>query len=128
MSSDFKGRKKRSIGFRFAWNGIKEVVRTERNFTIHLVAAFLVILLAAVLQVSFVEWAILILTIALVLSLEMVNSSIERVMDHLASERHPLVGLVKDIAAGAVLVASFGAVGVACFIFLPRIISFFLGE
>ncbi|MGP4067694.1 diacylglycerol kinase family protein [Halobacillus sp. B29] len=126
MNSDLKGhKKKKSIGFRFAWKGIKEVWSSERNFRIHLIAGTLCIAAGAGLRVSTVEWALLIIMIAIVITLEMINSSIERVMDYLAPQYHPLAGLVKDIAAGAVLIASIASLIVGGFIFVPHLITLF---
>lgn len=123
MSSGFKGRKqKRSIGFRFAWNGIVEVIKTERNFRFHLLAGGLALIAGVVLGLSSVEWAVIVTIISVVLAVEMLNSSIERLLDYLAPEEHPLAGLVKDIAAGAVLVVSFASVIIALFIFIPKLI------
>ncbi|MCA1009717.1 diacylglycerol kinase family protein [Halobacillus halophilus] len=126
MSSDLKGpKKKKSIGFRFAWNGVKEVWSAERNFRIHLIAGVLCIATGASLRISTLEWALLIIMITIVITLEMINSSIERVMDYLAPQYHPLAGLVKDIAAGAVLIASIASLIVGAFIFLPHLITLF---
>ncbi|MFQ3542736.1 diacylglycerol kinase family protein [Halobacillus rhizosphaerae] len=125
MNSDSRDPKKKSIGFRFAWNGIMEVARTERNFRIHLLAAGLVVAAGLVLSISLVEWAVLFTIIPLVLALEMVNSSIERVLNYLAPEIHPLVGIMKDISAGAVLIASLSSVIIALLIFLPKFLNLF---
>ncbi|MBH0229911.1 diacylglycerol kinase family protein [Halobacillus yeomjeoni] len=114
--------KKKSVGFRYAWKGIKEVFKTEKNFRIHLGAGFLAILAGLVLSLTPVEWAVIILTIAVILSLEMVNSSIERIIDYLAPERHPMAGMIKDIAAGAVLVSAVASVFIALVIFLPKVL------
>ncbi|MCA0970044.1 diacylglycerol kinase family protein [Halobacillus litoralis] len=124
MSSGSSGRsKKKSIGFRFAWNGIQEVCRTERNFRIHLTAVAVVVTAGILLGLSPLEWAVIVLICSLVMALEMVNSSIERIMDYLAPEKHPMAGLIKDMAAGAVLVASIGAVLIAFFLLLPKIVD-----
>ncbi|KHE72841.1 diacylglycerol kinase family protein [Halobacillus sp. BBL2006] len=122
MSSDYNGRnKKKSIGFRFAWNGFIEVCKTERNFRFHLFAASAAIIGGALLGLSPLEWALIVMTIALVLTLEMVNSSLERLLDYLAPEHHPMAGIIKDIAAGAVLVASIASLVIAFFIYGPKL-------
>lgn len=124
MSSDLKERKaKKGIGFRYAWKGLVEVCRKEKNFRFHLTAAFLAVLAGIVTGLVRVEWAVLTMTISSVLCLEMINSSIERILDYLAPEEHPQAGIIKDIAAGAVLVASAGSVVVGLFLFLPKLIS-----
>lgn len=115
--------KKRSVGFRFAWNGIKVVCKNERNFKLHLISTGMVIISSIVLGLSATEWAIVILTCSVVLALEMVNSSIERVIDYLAPEWNPMAGVIKDISAGAVLVASIGAFVIAGLLLLPKLLT-----
>ncbi|WP_079479628.1 diacylglycerol kinase family protein [Halobacillus salinus] len=114
--------KKKRIGFRHAWNGIKEVTRSERNFKLHLFSTVLVIISSAILGLQAIEWSVIILTCSIVLALEMVNSSIERILDYLAPEWNALAGKIKDIAAGAVLVASIGAFVIACILLLPKLL------
>ncbi|MBN9653720.1 diacylglycerol kinase family protein [Halobacillus sp. GSS1] len=122
MSSDFKDpNKKKKIGFRFAWNGIKEVCSSERNFRIHLLAAILVITAAFMFGLSKGEWVTILLIICMVLSLEMVNTAMERLLDFYHPEQNPIIGSIKDITAGAVLVASIGAVIIGMIIFLPKL-------
>jgi diacylglycerol kinase len=75
------------------------------------------------LQVSLAEWAILILTTGFVIGAEMVNTAIEAAMDHAAPDFHPQVKVVKDVAAGAVLVAAITAVAVGLFILGPRMLK-----
>ncbi|KGX88911.1 diacylglycerol kinase family protein [Pontibacillus litoralis] len=122
MNSDSKESKpKKGIGFTYAIQGMIAVIKTERNFRIHLLFAFSAILMGVYLQLRAIEWCILVLTIALVMTVEMVNSAIERVMDYLSLERHPVIGEIKDIAAGAVLVTAIAAVVIGCFLFLPKL-------
>ncbi|WP_173916106.1 diacylglycerol kinase family protein [Halobacillus sp. Marseille-Q1614] len=124
MSTDLNARKRKyKIGFNHAFNGLKEVYRKEGNFKIHILAAVLAVLLGVVLKVSLIEWTVLTVIIVLVFALEMVNTSIERIMDYLAPERHPLVGEIKDIAAGAVLIAALGSVIIGCLIFIPKLME-----
>lgn len=105
--------------FTYAFAGIK-VATKEQNFKFHMLAAILVVLAAALTGVTAMEWTILIVVIALVLSLEMINSSIERVVDLATEEMHPLAKLAKDLAAGAVLVAAIASVIIGLIIFLPK--------
>ncbi|WP_077621471.1 diacylglycerol kinase family protein [Sediminibacillus massiliensis] len=126
MASDSNGNNKKPfIGFSFAWNGLKEILRTERNFTIHLSAAVIVTMAGIYFNVSRVEWAILFLTFGTVMSTEMINTAIERLLDYLAPDFHPQAGLVKDIAAGAVLVTAIFSVCVGIFIFSPYLLEMF---
>ncbi|HLR80639.1 MAG TPA: diacylglycerol kinase family protein [Bacillota bacterium] len=114
---------KRTIGFSFAWNGIREVYRTERNFRLHLVFALLAITVGWITHLSHLEWAVICLVIGFVLASEMVNSAIEKMMDHLRPEWHPTVKIVKDIAAGVVLIAAITAVIIGLLIFSPKIVA-----
>ncbi len=104
---------------RYALRGIRTVAAEERNFRIQLVAAIAVLLLGAVLQIRSVEMAILVLVSGSILVLELLNSLIERVVDLVKPRLHPYVAEIKNIAAGAVLIAAGMAILVALFIFLP---------
>jgi diacylglycerol kinase (ATP) len=86
--------------------GISEAWRSERNFRIHSVFAILVAAAMGVMRPPLLWCAILILTVGLVLVLELVNAALEALVDHLHPEIHPRIKLVKDMAAGAVLVAA----------------------
>lgn len=98
-------RSKRGIGFRFAWNGMM-VMQQERNFRIHMIVALLVIVAGIVVKLSTFEWSVIVLTISLVMTMEMVNTSIETLLDYVKPDLHPTAKVIKDITAGAVLVAS----------------------
>jgi len=117
--------KKRSIGFHYAWNGILYIIKTERNFRIHLVCGFLAVAASVWLDLKIVEWALIVLVIGLVLLAELVNSAIEMIIDYLKPEIHPSAEKIKDAAAGAVLVAAIAAVVVGAIIFIPNIILLF---
>ena len=110
---------------RYAANGWLRFFAKETNGQIQLVVALLVIVAGFLLGISRGEWMIVLGCIALVLSLEMVNSAIEKLCDHLHPEMHTQIGLVKDIAAGAVLWASVISAVIGLIVFLPRIISLF---
>jgi diacylglycerol kinase len=110
---------------KFAFNGWAKFFAKETNGQIQLLVAFLVIIAGFLLNISRGEWMIVLGCTALVLSLEMINSAIEKLCDHLHPGLHPQIGLVKDIAAGAVLWASVVSVAIGLIIFLPRIISLF---
>lgn len=107
--------------FRYAMNGIIYAFKTERHIMIHSFAAGIVMLLGFYFHVSKVEWLVLFLTIAMVITLEMVNTAIEKVVDLVTEEYHPLAKYAKDIAAGAVLIASIFAVVIGSIIFIPYI-------
>ncbi|GGC92033.1 diacylglycerol kinase [Thalassobacillus devorans] len=125
MSSGWNGNKKRGIGFKYAWRGILTVTKTERNMKYHLIIATIVLVCSMIMQISRVEWAIVLLVIGLVLTMEMINTSLEKAMDHLSPDIHPTVGMVKDIAAGAVLIAALLSVIIGLMIFIPKLVAFF---
>ncbi len=102
--------RKHIISFKAAFAGIFYAFKTQPNFTIHLAAALTVIFLAFYFRVSITEWAILTFTIVLVLTAEMINTSIEAVTDLVTSEWRQQAKVAKDVSAGMVLVASIGAV------------------
>lgn len=108
---------------RLAWSGILYVLRTEPHMRIHIAAGAGAMLLAALLGLSADEWAILIVLCALVLSLETVNTAIERAIDLSSPEVHPLAKAAKDAAAGAVLLAALAAVVIGCLLFGPPLLK-----
>jgi diacylglycerol kinase (ATP) len=110
----------RLLSFRYAIRGVRHMVRHEPNMRFHLVAATGVLGAAAAFRLPLTEWSALVFAITLVMLGETLNTAIEAVLDLVQPERHELVGVVKDLAAGAVLVASVGATAIAAIIFLPR--------
>lgn len=116
---DYKKRASIIKSFGYALNGIVVVVKSERNIKIHLFAATIVIILAAFLKINRYDWLILLLIITIVISLELVNSAIEAVVNLCSPEIHPLAKKAKDVAAGAVLVAAIISVLVGALLFLP---------
>lgn len=122
MVSDYRGKNKFHFGLRNALNGLKVAILTERNIKIHVIAIVAVVIFGLYVNITNIEWAILSLTMGAVLSMEMMNTAIEKALDHLEPNHHPLIGMAKDMAAGAVFVTAIVSIAVACFIFLSRII------
>jgi len=104
--SEYRGKQSLFSSFRNAWNGVYALAREERNFRVQLTIAIAAITLGGVLQIVIWKWALLLLTIGWVLVAEAVNSSFEHLVDLLHPQQDPLAGKAKDIAAGAVLIAS----------------------
>ncbi|MBF6058500.1 diacylglycerol kinase [Thiomicrorhabdus heinhorstiae] len=94
----------------FALNGIKHAFKNESSFRAQLLLAVIAIVYFYWLGVTMVWWTILIMIIALILAMELLNTSIEALADHLHPEVHPTIKIVKDLAAGAVLILSVAAV------------------
>jgi diacylglycerol kinase len=108
--------------FAYAFAGIATVARTQTNFRIHLVAAVLALAAGLALGLSPVELAVLVLTIALVLAAESLNSAVEALCDLVSPQYHPLIERAKDISAGAVLITAIASVIVAVLLFVPRLL------
>ncbi|MDX8045952.1 diacylglycerol kinase family protein [Gracilibacillus sp. S3-1-1] len=123
MASDYRGKNKLHFGLRYALNGIKLAVMSERNIKIHFIAALLVVILGVVLSVSPIEWAVLALTIGAVISMEMMNTALEKALDYVEPNHQPKIGIAKDMAAGAVLITAIIALFIATIIFVPKIIT-----
>lgn len=107
--------------FRFACNGIRYALHTQQNFRIQLFFLAAAISMGVFLGITELEWIAIILTSSLVLILEIINTSIERLVDFMTSEYHPKAEQVKDTAAGAVLIASIMSVVIGLIIFIPYI-------
>ena len=112
---------RRATSFRNAFSGLRRLITTERHFQIHLLAATCAIVLAAVLGFSRVEWAVLVVTIALVLVAEGLNTAIERAIDTTTPGFHPLAKAAKDIGAAAVLIAAIASVIVGLLLYVPKL-------
>jgi diacylglycerol kinase len=111
----------RSFGHAFA--GIGHGLRTQANLRIHLAAAVCVVIAGLALQISTAEWAVLVVTIMIVMSAELFNTAIEAAVDRVSDEPHPLAKIAKDTAAGAVLIGAIGSVIVGLLIFGPRLLA-----
>ena len=109
--------------FGHAVRGIRDAFAVERNLRIHAVAAVAAICLGLVLHLSSGELAVLVLTVALVLTAELLNSAIEATVDLASPQIHPLARRAKDTAAGAVLVAAVAAAAIGLILFLPHLLA-----
>ena len=106
--------------FNYALEGIIHVLRTQRNMRIHFLAAVVVLVTAVAIGVSKLELIALLLAIAFVFITEMVNSAIEQAIDVATTSFDPLAKLAKDIAAGAVLIATVNAVAIGYLVFAGK--------
>ena len=109
--------------FFYAFQGIISAVRAERNLKIHVCMTVIVLLISLWLTLSAVEWLFILMAICGVIALELLNTAIERVVDLVTEEYHPLAKQAKDIAAGAVLVYAFLSVVIGLIIFLPKLVN-----
>lgn len=108
--------------FVFAMRGLIVAFRHERNLNVQLAVAFITVVAGYYYSITSTEWIAVITLIALVLCLELINSAIENVVNLVTTERNPLAGKIKDIAAGAVLLASIMSVIVGIIIFWKYIL------
>ncbi|MGK7950087.1 MAG: diacylglycerol kinase family protein [Xenococcaceae cyanobacterium] len=113
-----------ALSFKYAWAGVRYAFITQRNFRIHTIIGTLAISLGFFLQITPVEMAVIIITCALVMILELINTALESVVDLTVKQTyHELAKIAKDCAAGAVLLAAIAAVLVASLILLPPLLQ-----
>ena len=109
--------------FGYAFQGIFNTIRTERNIKIHCAAAILVTIFGIWLQISKTEWMICFILFGLILALELVNTAVEATVDLFTEERKPLAEKAKDAAAGAVLIVAIFAAVIGILIFIPKLLD-----
>lgn len=113
--------KKMVNSFKYAFCGIAQSFKTERNMKIHILIMILVIIAGFVYKISPMEWVICIILFAFVISAELMNTAIETVVDMITKQKREDARIAKDVAAGAVLVSAIAAGIVGILIFLPKI-------
>lgn len=123
MQYDFK---KQLRSFGYAWKGIRCCVGKEQNLSFHLIVTVLTIIAGFLLDITRTDWMIVILCIGVVIAAELFNTAIEKLVDLVSPERHPIAGQVKDIATGAVLVCAATAAIIGLVVFIPYLTRFFL--
>jgi len=106
--------------FTYAWAGIKEVLRTEHNTWVHLFLTIIAVILGFIFNISIGEWSALIICMTMVWTAEIFNTCIEKLLDFISTDRHPQIKNIKDMAAAAVLIASWAAFIVGAIIFIPK--------
>lgn len=126
MKEEKPQKEKLHKSFGYAFEGIINTILHERNMQIHCCVTIMVVIFGFILRISMIEWMICLILFALVLSLELVNTALEAVVDLATSERKPLAKKAKDAAAGAVLVSAIIAAILGGIIFFPKLwIMFF---
>ncbi|MGB9847777.1 MAG: diacylglycerol kinase family protein [Minisyncoccia bacterium] len=110
--------------FSFAFDGLKEAIKGH-SFRVMLFIVILVCILGILFKISLLEWVMIVLSMGLVLTLEIINTAWERSFDYLRPEINPIVKVAKDLVAAAVLVASLTALIVGFLVFLPKILEIF---
>ena len=117
--------KRQVNSYRYAAKGVKYTLTTQVNIWIHLLIASVVLVLAYLLHFTANQFLILIMTIGFVVVAELYNTAIEEMTNLLSPEYNQQAGVVKDIAAGAVLVSAITAAVVGAWLFIPAIINVF---
>src|SRR5580765_2661843 len=112
---------------RCASSGLGLAFRSQTSAQVQATAAVAVIGLGVALGVSTLEWCALVLAMAMVLTAETLNASIEALVDLVSPDFHPLAGRAKDVAAGAVLIAALGSVAIGLLVFGPHLWAWFRG-
>ena len=120
-----KGIKKFINSFSYPIKGLRYAYKNEQNLAVDVGIALLVVIFGFLFRINKYEWAILVLTIGLVISCELMNTAIEAVVDLVTEEYHPLAKVAKDTASAAVLIFAFVAVIVGLIIFVPKILLLF---
>ncbi len=109
--------------FSYACNGLKNAITKERNLQIHIGISILVIFLGFYLQLKVIDWMIIVMMIGGMLVFELINTAIERLVDLVTMEYHPLAKIVKDVSAAAVFVFAITAVVVGVLVFYPYLVN-----
>ena len=120
-----QGKSKFSVSVGHAIDGIEYAVNHERNVKIEILFGILVSIAGFLFHISIFEWLVILLTIAMVITLEFINTAIERVVDLVTTDYKELAKSAKDVAAGAVLFMSLFSVIIGIVIFLPKVIEVF---
>ncbi|WP_425806819.1 diacylglycerol kinase family protein [Desulfitobacterium sp. Sab5] len=109
-----------------AWRGILYSFKTQKHFQFHIFAGSIVIISAWLTQLTRLEWVLLVIAIGCVLAAEVINTAIELVVDLVQPNYHPIAGMAKDVAAGAVLIAAIQAVVIGLLIFGPPLMRWIM--
>jgi diacylglycerol kinase len=110
--------------FGYALEGISYLIRTQRSAQIEITVGAAVIVFAVWLRITALEWAVLILAMALVLALEALNTAIELAVTLASPQRHPLAKAAKDVSAAMVLIAAIASIAVGLIVFAPHLALF----
>ncbi len=116
-------KKKLRNSFKYAINGIKIAITKEQNMNIHFVITVLVLICAVIFKLTLMEWMLCLVMIALVIATELINTSIETMCDLITKEKHEDIKIIKDTAAGAVLVFATSAAIIGLMIFIPKLLE-----
>jgi diacylglycerol kinase len=117
--------KNRLLSFKYAFQGLRHVLKSEHNFRIHLMAAFVAIALGVFFRINRNEWLVITLCIGMVLSLELINSAVESLVDLISPQKSEKAGIIKDTLAAGVLIAAVCSLIAGVIIMLPYLLNLF---
>ena len=120
-----KGLKKFLNSFTYPVKGLKYAYRNEQNLAVDVGIGILVLIFGFIFRLTPGEWAVLVITIGLVIGMELVNTAIEATVDLVTEEYHPIAKVAKDTSAAAVFIIAIAAAVVGLIIFLPKVIALF---
>ena len=116
---------KRWASFTFAFKGLRILFKEEHNSWIHLFLATSVVIAGIALNISILEWIVLVFAIGFVFVSEVFNSAIENLCDFISPDKNELIGRIKDLSAAAVLMSAITSFVIGTLIFLPKIVALF---
>ena len=106
---------------RYAFKGAYLLITTEASIKVQFFIGTLITIAGFYYHISAIEWMIQILTIATIMSIEGLNTAVEKIADFVHPNHHKKIGFIKDIAAGAVFITAIAAVVIGCIIYIPKI-------
>ena len=109
--------------FKYAFSGFFSAIKSEKNLKIHTIISALVIIAGILFKISVTEWLAVLLCIALVISVELLNTAIEKLSDFVCRQKNAEIGHIKDISAAAVVVCAIISAAVGIIIFLPKVFA-----
>ncbi len=111
----------RAKSFKYAFKGILILFKSQHNTWIHALLTSIAILFGILYKINLTEWCLIVFSIGLVFSVEAINTAIENLIDMISPEHNKKAGIIKDIGAGAVLIAAIAAASIGFIIFIPKI-------
>lgn len=109
--------------FSYATNGIKEAFNTEPNFKVHIFIGAAAIILSFFFKFTKIEFALLVITIATVIILELINTVVEKLVDIVSPKISKRAKVIKDLSAGIVLISALASIVIGIILFLPKILQ-----
>ena len=110
---------------KFSIDGLVNAYQNEQSLWLHAMCTIIIIILGFALKISFIQWAIIVIALVIVLAVELLNTAIEATVDLVTKEIHPLAKVAKDCGSAAAFVSSIMVFIICCFIFIPKIIAIF---